>query len=149
MGCIVCATRGGEGSRAVQLQAIQRSLDREKRLIFLYVTDTHTAGDVDQDLLTAVHAELDWMGNTLLRVAQQRAQLAGLDSDIAILHGDVREEIGRFLSESQAELLLLGAPRGTSANVFGDDAVEQFAATIQEKTLVPVEVVRPDVVVKE
>jgi len=149
MSCIVCATRSGEGSRAVQLQAIRRSRDLGKRLIFLYVMDPHTVGKFDGKLLPAVKAELEWMGSTLLRIAQQRAQLLGLDTEIVIRHGDVRQEIGRFLSESQAELLLLGAPRGTSANVFGDDAVEQFAIAIQEKTHVPVEVVRPEAVANE
>ncbi len=144
MTCIVCATRGGEGSRAAQLQAIRRSKEMDKRLVFLYVTDSGTVEGIDKSLLSAVQSELDWMGKTLLRIAQHRAKLSGLDTDIVIRHGLVREEIGRFLHESQAELLLLGAPRGTSANVFGDDAVEQFAIAIKAQTGVPVEVVRPE-----
>ena len=37
MGCIVCATRGGEGSRAVQLAAIERAKQSGKDLVFLFV----------------------------------------------------------------------------------------------------------------
>ncbi len=148
VGCIVCATRGGEGSRAVQLKAIQRSKELDKPLVFLYVTDAATVEGVDKRLLPAVQEELDWMGQTLLRIAKHRAQLSGLETDIVIRHGAVREEIGRFLEESEGELLLLGAPRGTSANVFGDDAVEQFAQAIQEQTGVPVEVIRPEMLDK-
>lgn len=144
MGCIVCATRGGEGSRAVQIEAIRRSRALERPLTFLFVTDPSTIRDVDQSLLPAVQAELDWMGNTLLYIAQQRAKHAGLQAHVEIRHGDVREEIGRFLSETHAEMLLLGASRGTTANVFGDDAIEQFALAIQNKTGIPVEVIRPE-----
>ncbi|MEZ4646992.1 MAG: universal stress protein [Chloroflexota bacterium] len=143
MGCIVCATRGGEGSRAVQLAAIERSKAGKQPLIFLYVTDPSTIRDADESLLPAIQMELDWMGSTLLRIAQQRASHAGIKAKLEIRHGDVREEIGRFLGETHAEVLLLGAPRGTSANVFGDDAVEQFAIAIEDKTGVPVEVIRP------
>lgn len=143
MSCIVCATRGGEGSRAVQLEAIERAKENGERLVFLYVTDTDTVGNIDEMLVTSVRQELNWMGNVLLRIAQKRAELAGLEADVAIREGNVGEAIGRFLQESQARLLLLGAPRGTTANVFGDDAIEQFASSIQEETGVKVEVVRP------
>ena len=37
MGCIVCATRGGEGSRAVQLAAIERAKQSGNELVFLYL----------------------------------------------------------------------------------------------------------------
>lgn len=146
MSGIVCATRGGEGSRSVQLEAIRRSKSSKKPLTFLYITDPKTLGDVDETMLDAVQSELDWMGNTLLRIALQRAEQAGLNARVVIRHGEVRTEISRFLSETEADLLLLGAPRGTTANVFGDDAVEKFALSIQEITEVPVEVIRPETV---
>ena len=53
---------------------------------------------------------------------------------MAIREGVVQVESGRFLQESNAEVLILGAPRGLGANVFGDDIVEQFAQTIQDDT---------------
>ena len=144
MGSIVCATRGGEGSRAVQLEAIRRCKVSERPLIFLFVIDPETLGEIDESLRDSIQSELDWMGKTLLQVAHQRAELAGLDSQVVIRNGTVRNEISTFLKETHAELLLLGAPRGTTANVFGDDAVEKFALLIQEETGVPVEVVRPE-----
>lgn len=141
---IVCATRGGEGSRAVQLAAIRRSKETGTPLTFLYVTDPETLGEFDSSLLPALQAELDWMGSTLMHIARHRAELAGLETSFVIRYGRVRDEITRFLDESHAHLLLLGAPRGTTANVFGDDAVEQFASLIQQKTGVPVEIIRPE-----
>ena len=149
MGSIVCATRGGEGSRAVQEAAIQRAKAEGRPLIFIYVADIHSLHDsndedLDEGLKTAVMAELTWMGETLLRMAQRRADAAQLPSEVRIRQGNVRQEIGRFLVENNAHLLMLGAPRGTTANVFGDDAIEQFAENIQKQTNIPVEIVRPD-----
>jgi nucleotide-binding universal stress UspA family protein len=143
MATIVCATRGGEGSRAVQLEAIKRAKETGQSLVFLYVTDLAGLGRVDETLAPAVREELNWLGKALLRIAQQRAGAAHLQAQLVIREGNLQEEIGRFLQESKATLLLLGAPRGASSTIFGDDAVERFARAIQEKTGVPVEVVRP------
>jgi nucleotide-binding universal stress UspA family protein len=144
MGCIVCATRGGEGSRAVQLAAIQRAKQSGKDLVFLFVADSSMEEKVEETLQTAVRDELIWMGNAMLQIAKLRAGAENIAVRLVIKVGEVREEIERFLQDSQAELLLLGAPRGTSATVFGDDAIEQFAHMIQEDTGVTVQVIRPE-----
>lgn len=145
MSGIVCATRGGEGSRAVQEAAIQRAQAEERPLLFLYVIDPNSLeGELNPGLKTAVRGELSWMGETLLRMAQRRADAVFLPSQVFIRQGNVREEICRFLTEQDAHLLLLGAPRGTTANVFGDDAIERFAEEVQKETNTPVEIVRPD-----
>ena len=141
---IVCATRGGEGSRAVQQAAIKRAKESGNPLIFLYVTDPYNLGEFDKILIPFVHEELEWMGETLLRTAQRRAEAAQLHSEARVRQGNVREEICRFLKDANASLLLLGAPRGTTANVFGDDAVEKIARQIMDATGVKVEVVRPE-----
>ena len=144
MGCIVCATRGGEGSRAVQLVAIERAKQSGKDLIFLFVADSAMQERVEETLHTAVRDELIWMGNVMLQIAKLRAGARDMDVRLKVRVGQVREEIEQFLQESGADLLLLGAPRGTTATVFGDDAIEQFARTIQEDTGIVVEVIRPE-----
>lgn len=141
MGCIVCATRGGQGSRAAQLRAIERAKEDDSKLVFLYVVDLNLVGEYDEQLSAAVRAEFHWLGRALLRVARQRAEQADVEAEIAIRDGDVKEEIEKFLRETNASRLLLGAPRGTSTGVFGDDAVKQFAETIEADTGVKVEVV--------
>ncbi|GAB4283075.1 MAG: hypothetical protein Kow0080_37060 [Candidatus Promineifilaceae bacterium] len=143
---IVCATRGGEGSRAVQMAAIKYAKEHNLRLIFFYVTDVGSLGKVDDTLISALTEELNWMGKTLLAIAQRRADMAGLHTDVVIRVGNFREEMVRFLEENHAQRLFLGAPRGTTANVFGDDAIEHFARSIQEQTDIPVTIIRPDVV---
>ena len=144
MGCIVCATRGGEGSRAAQMAAIRQAQEKGKPLVFLFVTAPDSLGDVDEYLLPAIRQELNWMGQTLLQVAKGRAEAAGLQAAVKIREGNVQLEIERFLQESHAEIFILGAPRGVTANVFGDDMVERFAQTIQDDTGVEVQVVYPE-----
>ena len=141
---VVCATRGGESSRVVQMEGIRLAVTLDKPLIFIYVVDTAVMDEIDEGLKTAVHDELLWMGKTLLRIAQRRAGAADLDAQLVIREGNVREEISRFLRESEATMLLLGAPRGTTANVFGDDAIERFATSIQEESAVDVRIVYPE-----
>ncbi|MCP4426584.1 MAG: universal stress protein [Chloroflexi bacterium] len=144
MSCIVCATRGGEGSRAVQLAAIERAKESGQNLVFLFVADVAFQERVEETLHTAVQEELIWMGNVMLQIARMRAGARDTDVRLEVRVGSVREEITRFLHESRADLLLVGAPRGTTATVFGDDAIEQFAQSIQGATGVDVEVIRPD-----
>ena len=147
MGSIVCATRGGEGSRAAQIAAIDRAKRSEKPLVFLYVVDPHSLDDeIDDSMKDALLAELNWMGETLLRIAQKRADEAYLSTEVRIRRGRVRDEITRFVKDVDADLLVLGAPRGTTANVFGDDAIERLAQWIEEHAAVSVEIIRPDYV---
>ncbi|MCA9996417.1 MAG: universal stress protein [Anaerolineales bacterium] len=141
---LVCATRGGEGSRAAQLAAIAQAKAENAALTFLYVVDPHSLRGVDDSLETAVSAELHWMGQTLLRIAQNRAHAAGLSTEISLRHGRTTDQICQFLQDTHADLLILGTPRGTTANVFGDDAIEQFATAVEQQTNVPVKLIHPD-----
>lgn len=143
MACIVCATRGGAGSRAVQEKAIKYAQQQECDLIFLYIIDVSGMDEADERLKPAVKEELYWLGRTLLQIAQRRAKNANISSEVVIREGNVQEEIRRYLRESSATILLLGAPRGTTTATFGDDAVEQMASDIQDQSGVPVEIVRP------
>jgi 7-keto-8-aminopelargonate synthetase-like enzyme len=86
------------------------------------------------------------MGNAMLQIARLRAGARHIDVQLKVRVGEVREEIERFLQDSQADLLLLGAPRGTTATIFGDDAIEKFAKTIQQDTGIQVDVIRPEAV---
>lgn len=149
MGCVVCATRGGEGSRAAQEEAIRYALENKKELVFIYIVDFKTLDEFDDTLLPAVREELTWLGQSLLRIARHRAEQANVTAEIVIMEGDVRLMIEKFLMESEAEILFLGAPRGTTANVFGDDAIEKFAQRIQEDTRVQAKIARPETLPQE
>lgn len=146
---IVCATRGGAGSRAVRERAIEYAGQYGAALVFLFVIDISSLGEAEEKLRSAVRDELAWLGLALLRIAQQRADAAHVESEIVIREGPVRDEICRFIKERSADMLLLGAPRGTTTATFGDDMVEQLAAEIESTVGVAVEIVRPQRVSQE
>jgi len=144
MGNIVCATRGGAGSRAVQQAAITCARERGSGLVFLFVIDTSSVESEEADLVAAVREELHFLGQTLLRIAKKRAANYQVKAEIVVRDGEVRDQISKFLDERSAELLLLGAPRGTTDTTFGDDVIEQFAEAIHRDTGVEVEIIRPE-----
>jgi nucleotide-binding universal stress UspA family protein len=115
----------------------------------LFVIDISSLGDADDKLRSAVRDELAWLGLALLRIAQQRADAAHVESEIVIREGPVRDEICRFIKERSADMLLLGAPRGTTTATFGDDMVEQLADDIERTVGISVEIVRPPRVPEE
>ena len=141
---IVCATRGGAGSRVVQLAAIERAKRSGHPLVFLYVAAPGDMGNITSALQEAVHEEMIWLGKALLYVAEKRAYDADLKAETVILVGNVQDEICSYLTEHKAGVLFLGAPRGTTAELSGDDAIERFAARITENSGVDVLIVRPE-----
>jgi nucleotide-binding universal stress UspA family protein len=119
-------------------------MEQTSELVFLYIVDTSSIEEVDDSLKTAYLEELSWLGRVLLLTAQKRANNAQVVSEIVMREGSVKDEICNFLEERSAELLLLGAPRGTTAAIFGDDSIEVFAREISKISGVPVEIVRPE-----
>ncbi|MFN2188275.1 MAG: hypothetical protein ACK2T3_05895 [Candidatus Promineifilaceae bacterium] len=70
MSSIVCATRGGAGSRAVQQAAITYARERGISLIFLFVIDTSSLANEETAMVSAVRDELLFLGQTLLKIAK-------------------------------------------------------------------------------
>jgi nucleotide-binding universal stress UspA family protein len=63
---------------------------------------------------------------------------------MVIRHGSVAAEINGYLREINADKLILGASRGTTVNTFGDDAIEQFAASLEQQTGITVQLIHPE-----
>lgn len=125
------------------MAAIKQAGEMDLPLTFLFVIDPSSLNGMDESLETAVSRELSWMGQTLLQIAKRRAQETGLEAECTLQHGKVRDEISRYIQENQASKLILGAPRGATANVFGDDAIEKFATAIASETNITVQVIHP------
>jgi hypothetical protein len=142
MSDIVCAIRGGAGSRAVQNAAIHQALAGDEALVFLYVIDRRVLEACEASMQPSMRNELYWMGKTLVRIAVARAQAAGLSRVTwAVREGEVREEIVRAVSARPTRLLLIGAPRRETDK--GPDPAASFAAWVQATTGVAVEIVAP------
>lgn len=141
---IVCATRGGQGSRAVQGAAVRYAASNNSQLIFLYVVDD-TQYPVDEVLRPALRAEMLWLGRTLLQLALRRGALQGVAADLVILEGNTESQILAYVREHRPDILFLGAPRGTTP-YFGDDQIEKFAVAVESDTQTRVELIRPEAV---
>lgn len=133
MGVILCATGNGAQSRNVQSSAIELARAEQKRLVFVHVVDLRQLGEIEEALRPAAQAELAWLGEAMLRLAQDRARRRGVQTENVILHGSLCETLEGYLRTHPVDLLLLGAAT--------DDAIIQFARRVQEKLGVAVQFV--------
>ncbi len=139
---IVCATRGGEASYPAQDRAIKLAKERNARLIFLYVVDVDFVGDTAAPIVVDVGREVRGMGNFLLLMAQERAQAQGVESEVVVREGKVRDVIPQFVQEVGADLLVLGRPQaGAAKQVFDQQGVTPFAQAVEKSTGVKVLIV--------
>ncbi|MCB9136062.1 MAG: universal stress protein [Anaerolineales bacterium] len=144
-GPIVCATRGGKASHILQAKAIQLARAERKSLVFVYIVNPSNLGPLSEKSQKAAQAELTWFGNALLKVAQLRAQRAGVQVETIVCEGNVRVQIEEVLREKGAGLLLVGASRQSdSTPTFKEDALTQFARQVEQDTGVEVRIISLD-----
>jgi nucleotide-binding universal stress UspA family protein len=144
MGLIVCATRGGEAGRRTQERAIALAKERGTELIFLCVFDPNFAGSLSKALSAAVTEEQQWLGRSLVSVAQARAQEQGVEAGAVVFSGAVLESIEEFLCESGASTLVIGEAKIDSAlSAFRHGMVRNCARHVEQNTSVEVVVVTP------
>ena len=145
MGLIVCATRGGEAGRRTQEKAIALAKERGDDLVFLCVFDPAFAGSLSPALSEAVVQEQEWLGRTLMNVAQSRARKQGVDAHAAVRSGPVVENIEDFVRESCASTLVIGEPKVDSAlSTFRLDNVQSCADQMVDDTGIEVVIVTPE-----
>jgi nucleotide-binding universal stress UspA family protein len=133
MGLIVCATGNGVQSRSVQNAAVELARAQKERLIFLHVVDLRQMGELEEALRPAARAELAWLGEASLRLAQDRARRRGVQAESKVLHGGVCETLEDYLRSHAVDLLLMGAAT--------NDEISQFARRVQEELGVAVQFV--------
>lgn len=132
---IVCATRGGAASRRVQEEAIALARRHSAELIFLYVTNSYSCGNLPEELAPVVDDELTRIGRSLLHIAHVRAQEQGVDAGMVARCGPVRETILEFLAAERADGLVIGAPRSLAGSQeFGEEGIRAFAREVEEAT---------------
>ena len=132
---IVCATRGGAANRSVQDRAIGLAVEHAAELIFLYVADSCSCGALSDDMAQVVEDELRRLGRSLLHIAHVRAHERGVDAGMVAKCGPVRQTILDQVIETQADTLVVGAPRSISvAQEFGDEGIQTFAEEVTRKT---------------
>jgi len=144
MGLIVCATRGGEAGRRTQERAIALAKERGTELIFLCVFDPNFAKSLSKALSAAVVEEQQWLGRSLVSVAQARAQEQGVEAGAVVLSGVILDSIEEFLCQSGASTLVIGEAKIDSAlSAFRHGTIQSCATHVEQNTNVEVIVVTP------
>lgn len=133
MGVILCATGNGPQSRLVQTAAVETALAQKKQLVLVHVVDLRQLGELEESLLQAARTEMAWLGEAVLRLAEDRAQRRGVQTASAILDGHVTEALEGYMRAHPVDLLLMGA--ATS------DEITTFARRMREELGVDVEFV--------
>jgi nucleotide-binding universal stress UspA family protein len=133
MGKILCATRGGDESYKTRESAIALAKKRGDELIFLYVADASFLDRTAAPVVVDVEEELEQMGRFQLAMAQEQAAEEGLEAQIAVRHGHLREELIRAARELGATSVVLGRPQRETA-VFDDADFQAFAVELKAKT---------------
>lgn len=136
MGKILCATRGGEASYRTQDKAIELALQRGDELVFLYVVNIEFLNKTAAPIVVDVATEIERMGEFLLAMAQERAREAGVEASLITRQGNVREQIKAAAIEEGVDLVVLGRP-ADEASRFKPEALQAFAAEIEEETGIP------------
>ena len=135
MGLIMCATRGGEVSRRTQERAIALAKEREAELIFVCISDPGFAGPVSEVLEAALADELQWLGRSLLSIAQERARKQGVEARVIADCGSPWQSIEKHVRQMNADTLVIGAPRTDPAlPAFGSGDVHRLAEQVHEAT---------------
>jgi nucleotide-binding universal stress UspA family protein len=137
MGKILCATRGGADSQPTQQAAIALAKERGDELVFLYVADSSFLDTLAAAVVVDVDAELEHMGRFQLLLAHEQAAEQGVEAQIAILHGNLRESLLDAARRLQATQIVLGRPREGDA-VFDEADLQEFARTLSADTGVEV-----------
>jgi hypothetical protein len=133
MGIILCATRGGEASFQTQNAAIALAKERGDKITFLYVVDLKFLDKTAAPIVIDIENEISQMGKFLLLVAIERATKQGMDANMLLLKGNIRDEIKKAVVDIGATMVILGRPAG-EASTFQMADLNKFASEIELET---------------
>ena len=142
---IVCAARGGRRIQPSVNRAIEIACEDGARLTLLYVFDVEFLKRTTLGHTEMVFDELDKLGEfMMIRLCEYANEQGCGDADYVIRHGQVREEIPIYVSETQPDLLVLGRPQPgpddeEAPPTFQMESLVEFAQEITDRTGVPVE----------
>jgi len=139
---IVCAIRGGPGSRATVAQAIALARDTGLPLHFLYVVNQDFLFGTGHSPIPVLVERMRHMGESALSAACALASAQGVTAQEMVRYGHVESEIVDLCRESGANYLVLGWPlNGDRENVFTQEFLKQFIQRIEKR--IGVQVVLP------
>lgn len=148
MTTILCPTRGGQASYPNQDKAIELAKQRKAHLIFLYVYNIQFMHHLSAPVVAAVEEEMDELGEFLLAMAQEKAELAGVEAEAVIRHGIYNHAVEDVIREKQVDTLVMGTA-STPQGYTNEQFVLRLVHDLQSKRNVEVLIVRDGEIVTE
>ncbi len=139
MPAIVCAIRGGPGSKPTIARAIELAQETGYGLHLLYVVNLDFMTHTGTSRVRRLSQDLHQMGEFILLTAMAQAEAAGVAADSQVRHGSVIEEIEGMVRDLNAEYLVLGVPSADpDKREFDLERLQGFADQVREDTGVEV-----------
>ena len=148
MTTILCPTRGGPASYPNQDKAIELALQRKAKLIFLYVYNIQFLHSVSGPVMADVEEEMGEMGEFLLAMAQEKAELAGVQSEAYVRHGGYINAVKDVILEKQVDILVMGTA-SSSEGYTNDVFIKEMITDLQTNTKVEVLLVNNGEIIAE
>lgn len=133
---IICAVRGRPESRETVTGAIDLALASGARLTFFYVVDAEFhAHSLMGGPLSVIYRELIDMSEFLMLILCDRARRRGVEEvDYVIVTGNVRKQLRKLVTETHAEVLVMGRPqRGAGSRTFKPAEFDAFVAELERE----------------
>ena len=132
---IICAVRSRPGGEETVHRAIQMALDNDARLTFLQVVDAEFLADVidKRASLKAIYRQLSEMADFTMTILREQAQLRGVKEVQGVVRsGNVRRQLLQFVSEQDADVLVMGRPKPSPGpDQFDEAGLQEFVERLQ------------------
>lgn len=133
---ILCAVRSHPGSEQTVKKAVDLALEAGARLTFFQVVDAEFVSQIasGRTSLKIAYEELTNMAEFTMIILCERARRRGVEEvDYVVRQGNVREHLKRIAIETDAEIMVMGAPkRSPGRNVFTPKTFKAFVAELEE-----------------
>ena len=131
--------------RCFNAHDVQTIIKVWSKLTFFHVL---TAEFVEHALvgpLSVIYHELRQISEFMMMILCDQAQQRGVgDVDYVFREGDLRKQVRRFVIETNADILVVGAPtRSPGRNIFSRAQIETFIAELKEEANIEVILVEP------
>ena len=117
MVAILCPTRGGKESHPNQDFAVELARQRGAALLFLYVSDIQFLKRAGPPIVVDIQGEMAEVGDFLLSMAQERAEMAGVSASVIVRSGLFRDVLREVIAENEIDTVVLGSASGESGFV--------------------------------
>lgn len=134
---------GGTGRGEAIREAFERVGSAGLSLRYLAILDDDQFGDLTPTLTDMVQSELEWLLAAQLRLVDLQTQ-ADVQFEIDVRHGDVEVVTLEVAQETDADLILLGAPLPENPGPARRATIAEFVAVLLDQTTADVEIIGPD-----